>query len=47
MVAGMQLNISKIILYGRYAVGLNNINDTGSPEKWKSQGFQVGLGLTL
>lgn len=47
MVAGMQLNISKIRLYGRYAVGLNNINDTGSPDKWKSQSFQVGLGLTL
>ncbi len=47
MVAGMQLNISKIRMYGRYVVGLNNINDTGSPDKWKSQSFQVGLGLTL
>lgn len=47
LVAGMQLNISKIRLYGRYAIGLNNINETGSPDKWKSQSVQVGLGLTL
>jgi hypothetical protein len=47
MVGGMQLNISKVRLYGRYAIGLNNINETGSPDKWKSQSIQVGLGLTL
>ncbi len=47
MVGGMQLNILKLRLYGRYAIGLNNINDTGSPDKWKSQSFQLGLGLTL
>ena len=47
MVGGLQLNISKVRLYGRYAIGLNNINETGSPDKWKSQSIQVGLGLTL
>ena len=47
MVGGMQLQISKIRVYGRYAVGLDNLNDTGSPDKWKSQNVQLGLGFTL
>ncbi len=47
MLAGLQLNISKIRVYGRYGIGLSNINDTGSPDKWKSQNVQLGLGLTL
>ena len=47
MVGGLQLNISKVRLYGRYVMGLNNINEAGSPDKWKSQSIQVGLGLTL
>ncbi len=47
MVAGLQLKISKINLYGRYVVGLNNINDIDEKEKWKNQTVHIGLGLTL
>ncbi len=47
MLAGIQLNISKIRLYGKYAVGLNNLNDIDEKDKWKSQTIQVGLGFTL
>jgi len=47
MVGGIQLNILKLRLYGRYALGLSNLNDITSSEKWKSQSFQVGLGITL
>lgn len=47
MVGGLQLNISKIRIYGRYALGLSNLNDIDNKEKWRSQSFQVGLGLTL
>ncbi|MFT3980415.1 MAG: porin family protein [Ferruginibacter sp.] len=47
MLAGLQFNISKIKLYGRYAVGLNNINDIDNQEKWKNQNIQIGVGLTL
>ena len=47
LLGGLQLNISKIKIYGRYAVGLNNINDIDNQEKWKNQTIQVGLGLTL
>ncbi len=47
MLGGLQLNIAKVRIYGRYAVGLNNINDIDNQEKWKNQNIQVGLGLTL
>ncbi|MEJ7625441.1 MAG: porin family protein [Ferruginibacter sp.] len=47
MLGGIQLNISKIRIYGRYAVGLNNINDIDDQEKWKNQTVQLGIGLTL
>ena len=47
MLAGAQVNIGHLNIYGRYAVGLSNLNDIDSKEKWKSQSFQIGLGLTL
>ncbi len=47
MVGGLQLNISKLRIYGRYAVGLNNINEIDNQEKWKNQNIQVGIGFAL
>jgi hypothetical protein len=47
MVAGAQIKLSAIRISGRYVVGLNNINDIDNQDKWKSQGFQVSLGLAL
>ena len=47
MLGGAQINISKLRLTGRYVVGLNNINDIGDQNKWKSQGFQLSLGIAL
>jgi len=47
MLGGAQVNIGHLNIYGRYAVGLSNLNDIDNKEKWKSQGFQIGLGLTL
>ncbi len=47
MLAGIQLNISKIRLYGRYGVGLSNINEIDEQEKWKNQTVQLGLGLVF
>jgi len=47
LVAGAQVKFSAIRLSGRYVVGLNNINDIDNQDKWKSQGFQVSLGLAL
>ena len=47
MLAGVQVNISHLKIYGRYAVGLNNLNDIDDKEKWKSQSIQLGVGFTL
>jgi hypothetical protein len=48
VLAGVQFNFSKVKIYGRYQVGLNNLNDiTGSTEAWKSQSIHIGLGLRI
>ena len=47
MLGGIQLNIPKIRVYGRYAVGLSNLNDIDNKEQWKSQSVQLGVGFTL
>ncbi|MEX1202036.1 MAG: porin family protein [Ferruginibacter sp.] len=47
MVGGLQLNIFKLRIYGRYGVGLNNLNDIDKKEKWRNQNFQFGVGFAL
>lgn len=47
MLFGAQLNILRVRVYGRYAIGLNNINDLPNQEQWKTTGFQVGVGIGL
>lgn len=47
MIAGAQLNLLKFKVYGRYAVGLSNINDIDNQDKWKSQTVQLGVGIAL
>jgi hypothetical protein len=47
MLGGIQLKLSAIRVTGRYNIGLNNISDIDSQDKWKSQGFQVSFGLAL
>jgi hypothetical protein len=47
LVGGAQIKLSSIRLTGRYVVGLNNINDIDNRDQWKSQGFQLSLGLAL
>lgn len=47
VLAGAQLNISSLRIYGRYNIGLANLNDIDNKDKWKSQGFQVGVGVAL
>jgi hypothetical protein len=47
MLGGVQLNISHFKLYGRYLIGLNNLNDIDNQDKWKNQSVQLGIGLTL
>jgi hypothetical protein len=47
MLAGVQLKFSSIRIYGRYAIGLSNLNDIDERDKWKSQSIQIGVGLSL
>lgn len=44
---GLQLNISSIVLYGRYGIGLANLNDIDNKEKWTSQSVQLGVGYVF
>jgi hypothetical protein len=47
VLGGAQLKISKVLITGRYGVGVNNINDIDNKDKWKSQAIQLSLGLSL
>jgi hypothetical protein len=41
------LKVSSFRIYGRYALGLSNLNDIDDQDKWKSQSFQIGVGLAI
>lgn len=47
MIGGLQLNLKPLRVYGRYNVGLANINDIGRQDKWTSEQVQLGIGLKL
>ena len=47
MLGGAQVKLGLFRVNGRYMIGLSNLNDIGDQEKWKSEGFQVSLGLAL
>jgi hypothetical protein len=47
MVAGAQIKLANIRISGRYAIGLNNINDIDNQDKWKNQVIQLSLGIAL
>ena len=47
MLGGVQLKLLKFGIYGRYAIGLSDINNITNSDKWKSQSFQLGLGISL
>ena len=46
-VGGLTLNLTRLRVYGRYAIGLNNINDLENSDNWKSQQMQFGVGVKL
>lgn len=47
MMGGAQIKLANFRIYGRYNIGLSNINDIDNKDRWKSQGFQLGVGLAL
>jgi hypothetical protein len=46
-VAGLQVNLKTLRLYGRYNIGMKNINQIDQKDKWTSQQIQLGVGLRL
>lgn len=47
MVAGLQVNLKTLRLYGRYNIGMKNINQIDQKDKWTSQQIQLGVGIRL
>lgn len=47
LLGGIQLHLSAFRVYGRYGIGLSNLNDIGSSQDWKSQMIQLGVGLNF
>lgn len=47
MLGGLQVNLGHLGIYGRYTIGLSNINDIDNQEKWKNQSVQLGLSFRL
>ena len=46
-VVGAQINVSMFRIYGRYNIGLNDINDIDDSHKWKNQQLQLGVGIKI
>ena len=47
LAAGLQLNLLKFRVYGRFIGGLTNLNNIQSSDTWKVNMIQVGVGLAL
>jgi len=47
MVGGAQLNLAQVKVGARYIIGLTDLNDLGTSNKWKGQGFQVYAGFRI
>jgi hypothetical protein len=47
MLAGAVIKLNNLRVTGRYAVGLNNINDIDDQNKWKNQTIQLSLGVAF
>jgi Outer membrane protein beta-barrel domain len=47
LLGGVQLQLGAIRVYGRYAVGLNNLNDIDNKDQWKNQSIQLGIGFAI
>jgi Outer membrane protein beta-barrel domain len=47
MLGGVQLNLLKLRIYGRYVIGLSDISDIDNTDQWKNQAIQLGVGIAL
>ncbi len=47
LVGGVQLNLLKFRVYGRFVGGQTDINNLGGNDTWKTKAIQLGVGFTL
>lgn len=47
LAAGLQLNLLKFRVYGRFVGGLTDLNNIDNNDSWKVQAIQLGLGIAL
>ena len=47
LAGGIQLNLLKFKIYGRYGGGLTNRDNVGNADSWKAQNIQLGVGIGL
>jgi hypothetical protein len=47
LAAGLQLNVSKFRVYGRFVGGMTDLNNLDNDDTWKVQMIQLGVGLAL
>lgn len=47
LLGGVLVRAGAFRINGRYMIGLNNINDIDNQDKWKSQGYQLSVGIAL
>lgn len=47
LLAGVQVRLSKLRIYGRYILGVSNMNDIDDKERWNNQTVQLGVGLAF
>jgi len=45
--AGLTLHVSQVRFYGRYVMGLSNVNDVDDRYKWNTHQVQLGIGVTI
>ena len=46
-VGGAKFDLGGFFLYGRYVVGLQNINELQDQTKWRTTQWQLGVGMKL
>jgi hypothetical protein len=47
VVAGVQLNLPIVRLYGRYVAGITNINEIDNSDTWRNAGLQLGAAISF
>lgn len=47
LVGGLQLNLLRFNVYGRFVGGLTNLDNIGNKESWKTEAIQLGIGIKL